>query len=99
MTPVSGQIIGTGAVVRLSTAFPTQPLVPKGKWINYQAKSDNSNPALIGGAEVTSTVGFPIYPGATNFDPPVSELTDFYDLTTIFVFVAAGDVLYVRFGG
>jgi hypothetical protein len=56
--------------------------------------------ALIGGTEVAysaspySRVGFPLpLSWSGQMLPPIAELTEFYDLSTIYVYLAVGDVL------
>ena len=55
---------------------------------------------LIGGAEVTSTVGYPIPVGwAGQFLPPTVDLYSFYDLESINIYIALNDIVYVLKGG
>jgi len=54
---------------------------------------------LIGGAEVSSTVGTPIPIGwSGQILPPIAELTDSYNLSQVNAYGANGDVLYILYG-
>lgn len=97
----SGSITGTGAVVKLSTAQP----VPTGyiagnfmcgKFVQMLAVGGT---CLIGGAEVTTTAGFPLFDGSGQFTAPVAIDTDFYDLSAMCAYVPNGATLYLLYGG
>ena len=107
------KITGTGAVVRLSTGLPaisgyTSPNPLFGKFVQVTTPPANLANVNIGGTEVTAPtvspatagVGFPIPPGwAGQTLPPISDLTDYYDLSNIYVGIASGDVLNILYGG
>lgn len=99
------KITGAGAVVPLSSGSPAiagyvSPKPLQCKHLQLTTPPTNSASVLVGGSEVTSSVGYPITVGwAGQFLPPVAEVTDWYELSNIFVYVANGDVLYVLYGG
>lgn len=98
INPTSGKITGAGAVVSLATGLSS---VLRAKWIQVVTPSSNTGTARIGGPEVTgSTTGFPL-PGNWSgmLFPPVSELSEIYDLAKINVYVAMGDELDFIVGG
>ena len=96
ITPTSGKISGASSVVALSTGITG---VTRAKWVGVQTGA-NSNVILIGGPEVTASVGFPIPANyAGQFFPPISELSELYDLTKIMVYVKSGDTLNFMVGG
>lgn len=101
----SGSITGAGAVVRLSTLIPQLSGQVAGgqlwgKFVQLATPPTNSGDVLIGGSEVSSTVGFHIPKGwAGQMLPTVADPSDFYDLSNIFVYIANNDVLYVLYGG
>jgi hypothetical protein len=109
----SGKITGTGAVVLLSTALPQLAGFPAGaqlqaKFVQVITPPGNVASVNIGGSEVaapttspaTAGTGFPIPPGyAGQMLPPIADLVEWYDLSAIYVGIAAGDVLYVLYGG
>ena len=104
ITPTSIKITGASAVVALSSGAPTPTGFTAGvplraKWVQILAPSSNGNNVLIGGAEVTSSVGFALVPGQFQFCPPVSELGELYDLSKMMAYVHSGDVLEVLYGG
>lgn len=81
-----------------SSALPLASDTSKAKWIQLSAPAANSNNILIGGAEVTGSVGFPIVPGAAMFLPSISDLFELYQFAKIFRYVHTGDVLNVLYG-
>lgn len=107
MNARSGKIIGTGAVVALSTALPL-PVGYAGtgsiqaKFITLKTPSTNSAAVLVGGAEVAAGVGFPTDPGVIEWNTfPINGADDtaYYDLSQQFVYVALNDILYIIYGG
>lgn len=105
ITPKSFVITGTGAVVQLSTIITTAKTV---KWIQFLAPGTatpltvNAACALVGGSEVSSTVGFPLPPGwGGMLYPPVStdDFSAYYDVSQIYIYLANGDHLYGLYGG
>jgi hypothetical protein len=101
----SATITGTSAAVKLATAAP----VPSGyvagtslmaKWVQVTTPNTNASQVRVGGVEVSSSVGYAIPVGwSGQFLPPISDVSDFYDLNVIYVYVATGDVLEVLYGG
>ena len=85
------QISGTSGVVSLASSSA------KAKWIQFTAPSTNSDPVLIGGAEVTNSVGFPLDPGAGQFLPPANDIYEFYPFNKTYVYVESGDVLNILY--
>ncbi len=70
------------------------------KFVQAVTAAANSANVLIGGNEVTSSVGFPLPPNfAGQMLPPISEISEFYDLSLINAYLASGDVLYLLYGG
>jgi hypothetical protein len=97
----SGQIVGTGQVVALSTGIPGFVAGNRCQTthIQYKAPATNGAAILIGGSEVTSAVGFPLNPGDFQFAPPHgSDITNFYDLTLQKAYVPAGSILNFLYG-
>jgi hypothetical protein len=92
MTGHSLKLTGTAAVVPLSAT----PL--NAKWIQYLADTANVATILIGGTEVSSTVGFPLVPGAAQFYPTVAEWPNYYDLSLQNVYLPSGAVLHILYG-
>lgn len=86
-------ITGAGAAVPLSSIVLTAKLV------KIQIPSGNSADVLIGGAEVSSSVGYPIVKGTSLTLEPIAELQEFYDLSQIKVYVANNDLVKVIYGG
>lgn len=109
----SGSITGTGARVALSTLLPALPGYIPGnslqcKWVQVITPPTNSASVNFGGSEVTPVtlspatkgVGFPIPVGwAGQLCPPIAELTDWYDLSNMFIAPVSGDVVYILYGG
>lgn len=86
-------LTGTGAVVPLSA---TKLLA---KFVQVVTGANSAN-VLIGGNEVTSSVGFTIPANfAGQMLPPIAELSEYYDLSAINAYIASGDVLYLLYGG
>lgn len=72
----------------------------RAKWVQQLAASGNgAGVVLIGGPEVSATVGFPLVAGQFQFCPPISELSEFYDLSKMFAYVPSGSILEVYYGG
>lgn len=104
VTPTSILITGASAVVALSSGAPqpsgyTAGNSLRGKWVQILAPTGNGANVLIGGPEVTASVGFPLVPGQFQFLPPISELNEFYDLSKIKAYVPSGNTLEVLYGG
>ena len=92
--PKSLTIVGDGQV------HPLAGTGPRAKWVQVEVPSSNVSNALIGGTEVTSSVGFPLPPGwFGQMLPPVAELTEFYTLNQLYYWLAVGDVMYILYGG
>jgi hypothetical protein len=73
----------------------------KCKWLQVVTPPSNTSQVDFGGVEVAHTdsplvdVGLPIPAGwSGQMLPPIAELFEFYDLSTMYVYVAAGDVVY-----
>jgi hypothetical protein len=98
------KITGASAVVSLASGSPalagqtaTTPI--SAKWVQVTTPPANTGNVLVGGSEVSSSVGLPIPPGwAGDFLPPLAEFAAFYDLSQINAYVASGDVLTVIYG-
>ena len=101
--PRSLTLIGDGAVHTVTGSAAT-----RAKWVQAEVPASNAQNALIGGSDVTAPgtcpvtagVGFPLPPGwFGQMLPPVAELTEFYSLAQFYYWLAAGDVMYVLYGG
>lgn len=104
LNPKSFVITGTGAVQNLADIIGDV----RAKWIQFLASgtatplSANAECARVGGAEVSSTVGFPLPPGWGGMLYPAVGTPDFsafYDARQINVYLANGDSLYGLWGG
>jgi len=99
------KITGAGAVVALSSGSPALSGFTAGhqlraKWVQITTPPTNSAQILVGGAEVTSTVGYPIPVGwSGQFLPMVSDDAEWYDLSEHNVYAANGDVVHILYGG
>lgn len=97
------KLTGSATVVTLASLVPGYVpgnAGPGGKWVQVSTPPTNSASVLIGGAEVSSTVGFPIPVGwAGQLLPPIAEEMEYYDLTKTYVYAANDDVLNVLYGG
>jgi hypothetical protein len=94
-------ITGANTKVPLSSGSPaiagyTSPNSLQCKWVQLVASGAG---ILLGGAEVTASVGFPLASGAGQFTAPIAIDTDFYDLSNMFAYVPNGTTLYVLYGG
>ena len=88
-------INGSNAVVPLSA---TTLLA---KWVQVVTPSGNTNNVLVGGPEVSSTVGFPIPKGwAGQMLPDLAGYPspEPYDLAKINCYVSTGDTLHILYG-
>ena len=100
----SATIAGANAAVALSTGTP----VPSGYTAGNQlyarvvilsSPSGNAHPILIGGSEVTSTVGYSLAAGQVLTLPSDgTDPTSYYDLSAIKAYIQTGDTLYVLAG-
>lgn len=109
------KITGTGVAVPLSSGSPAiagyvSPAQLQAKWVQCVTPPSNALVVNFGGpgdsitaptaSPSTTGRGFPIPVGwAGQMLPPVSEVTDWYDLNNIFCAAASGDVLYILYGG
>lgn len=93
MVAKSFTITGDGAVHTFASALGLSRI--EVKWLQGTTQaSGNASSILIGGNEVSSTVGFPLPPGyAGMFFPQISETSTRYDLTQQYYWAAAGDKL------
>lgn len=83
---------GTGAKVALTTLLSGSPASQQCKWFQVIGISIGATPARVGDANVSSTQGAPITStGAGQFNPPVAEVMQNYDLSTHYVWVGSGD--------
>lgn len=102
MVLVSAKITGTGAAVALSTALPQPSGYTAGKrlrakYLQILAPSGNASSVLVGGTEVSSTVGFPLVAGASQFLAPVSQGNEFIDLNLVKVYIANADIVNILY--
>lgn len=105
MIAKSFKITGDGARHTFSSAIAaifgvTEPTTGfQCKWLQGITPPTNSASVLIGGNEVSSTVGFPIPVGwAGQMLPPISEESSRYNLNQEWYYAATGDVLYCLMG-
>lgn len=99
------KITGDGAVHSFSSALTAFLATnePGGgfsaKWFQvYPDPANSAVQALVGGPEVTTTVGFPIPAGGVQFFPDISEMAERYRLAQQFYFLGAGDVMHCLYG-
>lgn len=94
------QITGDGAVHTFSYAIAkflnvTEPGQGfQGKWVQANPTvASSASPMRVGavGDGVSSTVGFPLQSGASQFLPPISELSSRYQLNQQVYWLANGD--------
>ncbi len=83
MQLLSFNITGTGATLALASAALGIP--KQCKW--FQFLNVDAAVLTIGGSSVDATHGYPITGTAANFQPPVAEEFNFYDLEAIFFFM------------
>jgi hypothetical protein len=97
MVAKSLTITGDGAVHSFAAALGLSRI--EVKWMQGTTPlTGNASNVLIGGNEVTSTVGFPLPPAyAGMFFPPIAETSTRYDLTQQYYWAAAGDKLNVLY--
>ena len=100
MQPYTAQdVTATGVAVSLATITGIQ----RCRWFQVSATAVASTPARVGPSTVALDVaspavlgtGFPIGPGAGQFSPPVSLMTETYDLTLWFLIGVIGDTFSV----
>ena len=77
-----------GVTVNSNTQFQV-------KWLSIVSAGAS---ALIGGSEVTSSAGFPVPSGFSQFLPSISETSTRYDLFQEFYYLAPGDVINCLYG-
>jgi hypothetical protein len=88
--PRTIKITGTGATVALAaSSTPT-------RWVDVQAASGNTGTVRLGDSTTASATGREIAKG-TSFLLPFTYPNQIYDLATIYVYVAAGDVVNVTY--
>lgn len=94
----SANYVGTGAAVTVASIFgvsapsATNPGAMFAKWLQITTPSGNAAVVRVGGPEVSSTVGYRIPTGwAGQFLPPISEISSFYHLERVYIYVAVGD--------
>jgi len=80
-------VTGDGAVHALST-IPGAPQACKWFQLVGQAIAGNSR---LGDANIGDTAGIPLSAGGGQFNPPIAEDYNFYDLTAIYYKLAIGD--------
>jgi hypothetical protein len=103
MNVKSATITGASAVVALSTALPQIAGYVAGaqlraKWIQLAAPSGSPG-ILIGGPEVTSSVGYPIAAGTgLLLSQYGADYTEWYDLSEINVYVPTSSTLDILWG-
>jgi hypothetical protein len=65
------------------------------KWASIASSSAS---LLVGGSEVTSSVGFPVGIGFNQFLPAISEVSNFYHLALMKYYAANAEVFYLLLG-
>jgi len=99
----STSIAGASAVVALSTGSPAPSGYVAGtqlgcRFVILNTPSGNAT-VLIGGAEVSSTVGYPMLAGQTLTIPvDGTDPTSFYDLSQMKAYIPTGSTLNVLYG-
>ena len=92
---ISKKVTGDGAV----HTFASQIGVTAAKWVQASIGASNSAAVLVGGPEVTSTVGFPLNaPYGGQPLPPISEMSNLYYLDRCYYYAAVGDIFWVLVG-
>ena len=94
MVAKSFSIVGDGAVHTFASVLGLARI--EVKWLQGTTPaSGNASSILIGGSEVTSTVGFPLPPGYAGmfFPQDTTESSTRYDLTQQYYWAAVGDKL------
>ena len=79
------------------SAIPVSATEFAAKWVQFVAPSGNSGNVLIGGAEVTSSVGFPMVAGSSQFLPPIAEGAVQYNLSQLMCYLPSGQTLQVLY--
>lgn len=84
----------TGTAAQASLTNDTS----KAKWVQLLADSANSGNVLVGGNDTSATVGFPLAAGSSQFLPSISDLFEFYQLSSLYFYAGNGDKLHVLYG-
>jgi hypothetical protein len=92
-------ITGTGAAVQ------AHPSAGQARWVQVIAQTGNAAAVRVGGSTVSATNGIPVAAGAGFFFPPIPvdqgqpvSTNNYYDLTSIYVYVGSGDKVSVIWG-
>lgn len=88
-TPVD--VAGNGAARSLSSLLGG---VTKCKWFQVTGVLIAAR-ANVGDAGVTATRGIPVFPGGSQFAPPIALAMEFYDLTSWYLWLDNGDTASV----
>ncbi|HET9304862.1 MAG TPA: hypothetical protein VFO46_02435 [Candidatus Sulfotelmatobacter sp.] len=80
-----------------NNAHPLLATATKCKWLQIQAGLNNSGTVRYGDSSTSSTVGLQATKGAGLLFRPIAEISEFYDLSQIYAWVATGDVLDVLY--
>ena len=68
------------------------------KWFQVTPRSGNAATMRVGGNEVTSTVGYPVAAGGSQFLPDISEVSSRYHLAQEYYYLAVGDFADCLYG-
>ncbi len=95
----AADVTGDGSRHTLASVFGfAAGATARAKFILVQAVSVSSTSARVGSASISTTRGQPVNNGGAQFEPPIAQGVDFYDLQNIYYLAANGDTLAISYG-
>jgi hypothetical protein len=82
-------LTGAGSTVAASTG------PQKAKIVQIILGSGNGAPVMFGGPNTDGTNGLPLAAGSGQFLPQISDQMEFWQLNSLYFYIASGDKVYV----